>query len=79
MATLTAAQRKRMAKSTFAIPEDRAYPIPDINHARAALSMVAQHGTPQEQRRVRTAVERKFPSLRKRSLSPTAKSRMRKT
>lgn len=79
MATLTAKQRNRLKRSTFAIPEKRAYPIPDQGHAQAALSMVAQHGTPTEQKRVRAAVDRKFPGLRKRRLSPSAAARLRKS
>lgn len=78
MATLSAKQRNRMSKSTFAIPADRAYPIPDLPHARNALARVAQNGTPAEQKKVRAAVERKFPSLRKRRLSPSAAAKVRK-
>lgn len=36
MARLTAKQRKSLPKSTFAGP-GRSFPIPDKNHARAAL------------------------------------------
>jgi hypothetical protein len=62
MATLKAATRKRMKKSSFALP-GRRYPIPDAVHARNALARVAQHGTPDEQRKVRTAVRRKFKGI----------------
>jgi hypothetical protein len=65
MAKLTTKQRKRMKSSTFALPRQRAYPIPDISHARNALSRVAQFGTDAEQSKVRRAVEKKFPSLKK--------------
>ena len=65
MAKLTTKQRKRMKSSTFALPRQRAYPIPDISHARMALAMVAAHGTEAEQSKVRRAVEKKFPSLKK--------------
>ena len=41
------------------------YPIPDIEHARNALARVAQHGTAAEQKKVRAAVEKKYPSLKK--------------
>lgn len=53
--------RNRMKSSTFALPKERKYPIPDASHARNALSRVAQNGTPSEKRRVRAAVRKKFP------------------
>jgi len=65
MAKLTTKQRKRMKSSTFALPRQRAYPIPDISHARMALAMVAAHGTEGEKSKVRRAVEKKYPSLKK--------------
>lgn len=65
MAKLTTKQRKRMKSSTFALPRQRAYPIPDISHARNALARVAQFGTDAEQSKVRRAVEKKYPSLKK--------------
>jgi hypothetical protein len=65
MATLTTKQRKRMKDSTFALPRQRAYPIPDLSHARNALARVAQFGTDGEKSKVRRAVEKKFPSLKK--------------
>lgn len=64
-AELTASSRKKLGKSSFALPEKRAYPIPDESHARNALARVAQHGTPEEQARVRAAVRRKFPNIGK--------------
>ena len=67
MAKLSASQRNRMKRSTFAIPGRRAYPINDLVHARNALARVAQKGTPSEKRQVRAAVYRKYPSLRKRA------------
>lgn len=60
---LTAKGRKRIKESNFALPKRR-YPIHDIAHARNALARVSQHGSPEEQRRVRRAVERKYPSLK---------------
>jgi len=66
MAKLTTKKRKRLKKASFAIPGRRAYPIHDISHARNALARVAQHGTPSEKRRVRAAVYKKYPSLKKR-------------
>lgn len=66
MGRLTPRGRKRIKRSNFALPRERKYPIHDITHARNALSRVAQYGTASEQRRVRAAVVRKYPSLRKR-------------
>lgn len=68
MSELTTKRRKKLPKSDFAIPEKApgpgSYPIPDIDHARNALSRVAQHGSPTEKKRVRAAVFRKYPSLK---------------
>ena len=57
--------RENLKKSSFALPEEEKYPIPDIEHARNALVRVAQHGTAAEQKKVRAAVEKKYPSLKK--------------
>jgi hypothetical protein len=69
MAKLTAAARKRIPKSSFAIPskkpESGSYPIPDKSHARNALARVSQHGSPAEKAKVRAAVHRKYPSIGK--------------
>jgi hypothetical protein len=59
------ANRDRLADSSFALPDERKYPIPDIEHARNALARVAQNGTEEEQKKVRRAVEKKYPSLKK--------------
>lgn len=68
MAELTPKKRKALSKSSFAIPEKApgpgSYPIPDLNHAKNALARVAQHGTSEEQKRVKAAVYRKFPQLK---------------
>ena len=73
---LTAKVRGKLPKSDFAIrskaddvkekKESGNYPIPDLAHARSALSLVSQHGTPAERSRVRAAVDKKFPELAKR-------------
>ena len=57
--------RKNLKKSSFALPDEEKYPIPDIEHARNALARVAQNGTASEQKKVRAAVEKKYPSLKK--------------
>ena len=65
MAKLTTKTRKRMKDSSFALPRQRAYPLPDLSHARMALAMVAAHGTDAEQSKVKRAVYKKYPSLDK--------------
>ena len=57
--------RKNLKKSSFALSDEEKYPIPDIEHARNALARVAQNGTSAEQKKVRAAVEKKYPSLKK--------------
>jgi hypothetical protein len=57
--------RKKLKKSSFALPDQEKYPIPDIEHARNALARVAQHGSEAEKKQVRAAVEKRYPSLKK--------------
>lgn len=73
MAKLTYQRRKHMAKSEFAEPGRRAYPIDTANRARNALARVAQHGSESEQKTVRAAVHRKFPDIGSGGRSKTAK------
>jgi len=61
---LTAGERESLPKGDFALP-GRRYPIEDKNHARAALSRVSQHGTPEEKAKVRAAVHRSYPDIGK--------------
>jgi hypothetical protein len=71
---LSTNSRKRLAKkgkaSNFAAPEKApghgSYPIPDLAHARNALARAAQQNDPALEARVRRAVYRKFPELKKR-------------
>ena len=72
---LTAKERHALPRGDFALPGhgegsdhkgSGSYPIPDQSHARAALSRVAQHGSPAEQEKVRSAVHRKYPDIGKR-------------
>jgi len=75
MARLKAKQRKRIKTKNFALPSKAKtakakakpgnYPIPDLAHARSALRLVGMHGTSSEKARVRAAVYRKFPQLKK--------------
>lgn len=64
MGKITAKRRKRMKSSTFALPKERKFPIPDAAHARNALSRVSQYGSPSEVKRVKAAVHKKFPSIK---------------
>src|SRR6478609_2278829 len=56
-------ERKKLSKSSFALPGKRKYPIPDKAHARNALARVAQFGSKDEKRKVRAAVKKRFPSI----------------
>ena len=70
---LSAKERRALPDSDFALPgkgkgpegkQAGSYPIPDKNHARMALAMVAKYGTAEEKAKVRAAVERKFPGIK---------------
>tara|TARA_R110002110_G_scaffold414934_1_gene646630 strand:+ start:640 stop:996 length:357 start_codon:yes stop_codon:yes gene_type:complete len=69
---LSAKERSALPDSEFALPgagegaegkQSGSYPIPDEGHARAALGMVAKHGTSEEKAKVRAAVKKKFPDI----------------
>lgn len=62
MARLTAAARKKLPASDFALGKGH-YPIEDKAHARNALSRVSQFGSSSEQARVRAKVHKKFPGI----------------
>ena len=62
---LSTKDRKKPSKKSFALPGKLKYPIPDKAHARNALARVAQHGAPAEQRKVKAAVQKRFPSIGK--------------
>ncbi len=68
MPRLTYAARKHMPSSSFALPGKReggkgGYPIEDAAHARNALARVAQHGSPEEKKRVRAKVHARYPNI----------------
>jgi hypothetical protein len=65
-------ERKKLSKKEFALPGKKKYPIPDKAHARNALARVAQHGTPAEQKKVKAAVKKRFPSIDSKSKSKKA-------
>jgi hypothetical protein len=71
---LSAARRRKMPNSQFALPGKGkgaggkgpgAYPVDTIGRARNALSRVAQNGTSAEQAQVRRKVRAKYPSIGK--------------
>jgi hypothetical protein len=62
---LSTKDRKKLSKKSFALPGKRKYPIPDKAHARNALARVAQNGTTAEQKKVKAAVKKRFPSIGK--------------
>ena len=62
---LSGKDRKKLSKKSFALPGKRKYPIPDKAHARNALARVAQKGTPAEQKKVKAAVAKRYPSIGK--------------
>jgi hypothetical protein len=63
MAKLTAAARKKIPSSSFALAGGR-YPIEDANHARNALARVASFGSAQEKATVRAKVKAKYPAIK---------------
>jgi hypothetical protein len=70
LAELTAAARKKLKTSQFALPSKRSkskgsggYPIEDAAHAQNALARVSQFGTPAEKAKVRVAVAKKYPNM----------------
>lgn len=71
MAKLTYKQRKKLPSKAFVYPgaPRDGYPIHDIAHARNALARVSAHGTPAEKAKVRAAVYRKYPELKKRAMA----------
>ncbi len=62
MSKLTAARRKALPASDFAV-KGRRYPVEDASHARNALARVAQHGTPAEKAAVKRKVRAKFTGI----------------
>jgi hypothetical protein len=66
MAVLTPSKRNSLPSSAFVFPDSRKYPIHDLAHARDALSRVSEFGSSSEKSAVRAAVNKKYPTLRKR-------------
>ncbi len=65
MAVLSSKSRKALAKSSFAMPGTKSYPIEDAAHARNALARVSQFGSPSEKKKVKAAVHKKYPGMGK--------------
>lgn len=59
---ISAARRKRLDDSDFALP-GRRYPIDTLARARNALARIAQYGTALEIRAVRKAVHKRWPEI----------------
>jgi hypothetical protein len=70
VARLTAAQRKNLPKSDFAVPSKApgpgSYPIPDKAHARAAESRAAQFASPAEKKVIDAKAQRMLGTRKKR-------------
>ena len=78
-AVLSLQHREKLPSKSFAVPQRTAkrigvagsiqgsskgkYPIHDAAHARAALRMVAMHGTPEEKEIVRAKVRARYPEI----------------
>ncbi len=71
---LTAKARQSLPRSDFALPGrgegpkgagSGSYPVPDKNHARAALSRASANASPAEQATIRAKVHAKFPAIGK--------------
>lgn len=61
-------ERKELPKKDFVFKKSRSYPIEDKAHARNALARVSQFGSSEEKAKVRSAVERKYPSIKSKAL-----------
>lgn len=68
-AELTPKARAELPKKDFAVPAsksntgEKAYPIPDEQHARSALGFAKMHGDSADYARVRAKVKAKYPHL----------------
>jgi hypothetical protein len=69
----TKAGRDAMPSSDFALPAQQKYRIDDPAHARDALGRAAQNATPAEQKQIKAAVAKKYPSIDQAGTKPAAK------
>lgn len=63
MNKLTTTERKALPSKDFAGPK-KSYPIPNLSHARNALSRVSENGSPTVKAMVRAEVHRRFPQIK---------------
>ncbi len=68
MARLTTEERDRLKDKDYALPEERAYPIPDLEHGEKAIQLGARAvkaGTlsPEKYRRIKAAVKYRYPEI----------------
>ena len=63
MARLSAAERRKLPQSDFALPEKDAYPVDTENRGKSALSRAKQFASPEEQGRIIAKVKSKFPRM----------------
>ena len=54
--------RNALPADAFALPGTREYPIHDVSHARAALSML-HNASPEQQSKIKAAVHRRYPEI----------------
>lgn len=62
-APLNAKKRNDLDSSDFALP-GRKYPIDTPERARSALARVKQFGSPEDQKKVKAAVQKKYPNMK---------------
>ena len=64
MARLTAAQRKKLPKSAFAVPSKApgsgSYPMPDAAHAANAKARASQYASPSMKAKINAKANRKL-------------------
>lgn len=63
MARITAAQRKKLPASKFALGKGH-YPIDTIGRARNALSRGAQNASPAQEAKIKRKVHAAYPSIK---------------
>jgi hypothetical protein len=62
-AALTAARRKALPKSEFALPEKNGYPVDTAARGRAALSRAEQFASPEQKKKIKAKVKREYPGM----------------
>ena len=76
MATLTAADRKKLPTKVFGLPSKApgsgSYPMPDKKHAEVAEGYAKRNATPAEQRKIRAKAHALYPGMQMKSLASMA-------